>query len=93
MKGLGVDQGAAVLLEPSGRATVIGQGAAYFLESKGEGEAVQPGRPLSFGPVESRKVEAGGTFDVKSWTGSPEVYSYRVERGVVHSSAANGAIY
>lgn len=93
VKGLGVDQGAAVLLEPSGRATVIGQGAAYFLESKGEGEAVQPGRPLSFGPVESRKVEAGGTFDVKSWTGSPEVYSYRVERGVVHSSAANGAIY
>ena len=69
LKGMGIDQETAVLMEASGEAKVVGKGAAYFLRAEGNPARVKAGEPLEFGPVTAVKVSAGGGFDVKSWTG------------------------
>ena len=91
VRGVGIDQETAVLLEPDGQATVVGKGAAYFLRASGKPAVVKRGTPLSIGPVTAAKLKAGGTFDVVAWKGSEEPYVYTVTDGVVRSS--QGAIY
>jgi cyanophycinase len=86
IKGIGVDERTAVLLEPTGRAVVVGKGAAYFLCASGRPPKLEIGQPLSFGPVSAVKLPAGGTFDVPRWKGSATAYTYTVVSGVVRSS-------
>jgi cyanophycinase len=92
LKGIGIDQGAAVLLEADGKAKVVGDGAAYFLRAQGP-TALRRGGPLEFGPVAAVKVMAGGFFDVSAWKGEAQPYTYSVHAGVVSSTMAGGAIY
>jgi cyanophycinase len=93
LKGMGIDQETAVLVEASGKAMVVGKGAAYFLRASGVPARVKAGEPLEFGPVSAVKVAAGGRFDVKGWTGDSAAYAYTVKAGVVTSSRAGGGIY
>jgi cyanophycinase len=93
LKGMGIDQETAVLVEATGEAKVVGKGAAYFLRADGKPERVKAGEPLEFGPVSAVKVTAGGRFDVKGWTGETAAYAYTVKAGVVTSSRAGDGIY
>ena len=93
LKGMGIDQETAVLVEASGEAKVVGKGAAYFLRASGTPARVKAGEALEFGPVSAVKVTAGGRFDVKGWTGDSAPYAYTVEAGAVKSSRAGLGIY
>ena len=93
LKGMGIDQETAVLVEASGEAKVVGKGAVYFLRAGGKPALVKKGAALEFGPVSAVKVSAGGGFDVKGWTGDAAGYEYTVVHGVVTSSRAGGGIY
>lgn len=93
LKGIGVDQETAVLLEGNGEAKVVGRGAAYFLHAADKPVRLKAGEPLDFGPVVAVKVVAGGSFDVAAWRGETQPYAYTVKAGVVHSSRAAGTIY
>jgi len=93
LKGMGIDQETAVLLEASGKAKVVGKRAAYFLRARKKPERLKAGEALDFGPVSAVKVAAGGSFDVSSWTGEGQPYAYTVVAGVVRSSRVGGAIY
>jgi len=93
LKGIGIDQETAVLLEGDGEAKVVGKGAAYFLRASGTPARVKKGEGLEFGPVDAVKVVAGGRFDVKGWTGDSAPYAYTVVGGVVRSSRVGGGIY
>ena len=93
LKGMGIDQETAVLVEASGKAKVLGKGAAYFLRAEGKPARVRAGEPLEFGPVSAMKVSAGRGFDVKGWTGETVPYAYTVKAGLVTSSRAGGRIY
>ena len=86
VRGIGVDEGAAVLVEADGKAKVVGHGAAYFLQASAQATMLKKGEPLSFGPVAAIKVDPGGTFDVVAWKGSTQAYVYTVRAGVVGSS-------
>jgi cyanophycinase len=90
IKGMGIDQETAVLVEGTGEATVVGKGAAYFLRAEGKPARVERGEALEFGPVEAVRAGAGGRFDVKTWTGEGEKYAYTVVDSVVKSSRAGG---
>ncbi len=90
IKGMGVDQETAVLVEASGEGRVEGKGAVYFLRAGGRPARVVKGEALEFGPVEAVKVTAGGRFDLKAWTGEMAPYVYRVRAGVVTSSRVGG---
>lgn len=69
VKGIGVDERTAVLIDPSGQAQVAGAGAAYFLRATHTPEVCRPGAPLTFRGVEERETRAGDRFDLLSWTG------------------------
>jgi cyanophycinase len=93
LKGMGIDQETAVLLEADGEAKVVGKGAAYFLRAGGKPTLVKKGEALEFGPVSAVKVSAAGRFDVKGWTGETAAYAYMVKAGVVKSSRVGAGIY
>jgi cyanophycinase len=93
IKGMGIDQETAVLVEGDGTTTVVGKGAAYFLRAGGKPALVKKGKALEFGPVSAVKLFRGGRFYVKSWIGEVPPYEYTVHAGVVTSSRVGGGIY
>lgn len=95
VRGVGIDEGAAVLLNAKGKATVVGHASAYFLEWEGwkAGGTLQHGVPLTFGNVSVQRVAPGHEFKFQDWKGSGTHYTLSVEKGVIHSTQPDGAIY
>jgi cyanophycinase len=93
IRGIAVDQGAAVLVDPEGRATVVGNGSTYFLLTKGMVEDLGQGKPLAFRDVGVQKVIPGHAFNLATWTGDAASYKLSVEAGTIHSTKPGGAIY
>ena len=92
---IAIDEKSAVLVEADGRATVVGSGrGAYFLRPTQTPEICQPKKPLTLRDIAVYKVPTGGTFNIATWTGAGGVsYTLSVERGVIHSTQKDGAIY
>lgn len=93
VRGIGVDERAAVLLEPDGRARVVGFRPAYFIDGTHANGSLQPGKPLTFGPFEIQKVAPGGNFYLKSWAGDAISYRVSVETGRIRSTQNANEIY
>jgi cyanophycinase len=94
VRGIGVEQGVAVLLEPDGKATVVGKGSAYFIEAhRGPAAVVVAGQPLTFGDFVARRVAPGHAFDLKTWRGDATQYTLSVDAGAIHSTQPGGGIY
>lgn len=93
IRGIGIEEGAAVLVEQDGRAAVVGRGGTYFVESKGMVEVLEPGKPLTFHDVDVQKVLPGHSFNLKSWQGEAVGYTLSVEAGAIHSTQPGGGIY
>ena len=91
--GIGVQERAAVLLEPNGKATVIGHGNVYFIRPTGFADTLEPGKPLTFRTTEVQKVSPKHTFDLKAWQGDATHYTLSVEAGTVTSTQPGGGIY
>lgn len=67
IRAIGVDERTAVLVDPDGRARVIGKGAADFFEASAKPEVCRSGQPLTFGPIAFYPEKAGKEFDLKLW--------------------------
>ena len=93
VKGIGVEERAAVLLEPEGRAHVVGYGHAFFIDTDSAKGAPQKGKPLTYGPFTVQKVAPGSDFYIKSWAGDAITYKISVEAGKLHSSQTANEIY
>jgi cyanophycinase len=93
MRGIGVQERAAVLLEPDGRTTIVGQCCAYFLNMTRGAEVFTPGKPLSFAEFTVEKVAPGQFFNVLNWRGETTQYTLAIKDGTIHSSQRGGAIY
>jgi cyanophycinase len=93
IRGIGVEQGAAVLLETDGKATVVGHGSAYFVDAHGADGVVAMGKPLSFGDFAVQKAAPGHAFDVKTWTGDATQYKLSVNTGKIRSTQAGRGVY
>jgi cyanophycinase len=92
-RGIGVEERAAVLLEPDGAARVVGRGEAYFIDVDGASGAAVQGKALTFGPYAVQKVVPGHAFNVKTWTGESTTYQLNVKDGKIESSQAGGSVY
>ena len=94
-RGVGVDEKSAVLVEPDGKAAVVGTGkGAYFLRPTEPPEICETGKPLTFRRISVYRVKTGGHFDLTSWTGDGGMaYSLSVERGKIESTEAGKEIY
>jgi cyanophycinase len=93
VRGIGVQERAAVLLEPDGKAHVAGYGPAYFIEADRASGVLQKAKPLSFGPFVVQKVAPGADFFIKSWAGDAISYKLTVEAGKIHSTQTANEIY
>jgi cyanophycinase len=93
IRGIGVEQGVAVLLDPDGRATIVGVGAAYFVAAQQATGICEAGKPLTFGPFTVQRVSAGHAFQLKSWKGDADRYQLSVDAGTVRSTQPGSAIY
>ena len=93
MRGIGVEERAAVLLEPDGRATIVGQCCAYFLNMTRGADEFASGKPLSFGEFTVEKVAPGQLFNVQNWRGDATQYTLAIKDSTIHSSQRSGAIY
>ena len=90
-----IDEKSAVLLEPDGKATVVGTGkGAYFLRPTKPPQVCEKNVPLTFRGVSISRVRAGGHFDLTSWTGAGgTAYSLSVEHGKIESTQVGKGIY
>ena len=93
IRGIGVEERAAVLLGPDGRAHVVGYGAAYFIDADHASGLLQKGKPLTYGPFTVQKVAPGADFYIKSWAGDGITYKLSVEAGKIHSTQTANEIY
>jgi cyanophycinase len=90
-----IDEKSAVLVDADGLGTVIGSGkGAYFLRPAQAPEVCKENTPLEFHNISVYHIPTGGHFDLTSWAGDGgNSYALSVEKGVVRSTAAGGAIY
>jgi cyanophycinase len=93
VRGIGVQERAAVLLEPDGEARVIGRGGAYFVDAAKASGTVAKATVLTFGPYDVQKVAPGHAFNVKTWSGDATRYSLSVEAGTIRSTQQGGKVY
>jgi cyanophycinase len=95
LREIAVDEKSAVLVEPDGKAMVVGSGkGAYFLRPTSAPEVCGEDMPLTFRGVSVSKVVGGSHFDLAAWTGEAAAsYTLSVEQGVIQSSAADHSIY
>ena len=92
IRGIGVDERAAVLLEADGHAHVIGFGDAYFIDTD-HGNGTPSRKPLTYGPFTVQKVAPGAEFYIKSWAGDAITYNLSVESGKIRSTQTANEIY
>jgi cyanophycinase len=94
IRGIGVEQGAAVLLEPDGKATVVGKGCTYFVDAAhASGVALERNEPLTYGDFDVQKVAPGKAFNLKTWSGDAMQYKLSVKAGKIESTQAGGGVY
>jgi cyanophycinase len=93
IRGIGVEQGAAVLVEPDGHATVIGHGCAYFVDPVENAIVPAVGKPVAFLSATVQKVAPGHAFDLKSWQGDTVRYTFSVDQGKIYSTQPGGGVY
>lgn len=97
IRGIGVEERAAVLVDPDGRAAVIGNGSAYFVQLTQPAAVLAPRKPLTLRAVRIDKVAVGHPFNLKTWadtrSGDSTRYTLSVEAGQLQSTQPGGAIY
>ncbi len=94
-RDIAIDEKSAVLVEPDGKATVVGSGrGAYFLQVTSLPEVCRPNVPLTVRNISAYRAPTGAHFDLKSWTGEGgESYSISVENGMVRTTRRDNVMY
>ena len=92
---IAVDEKSAVLLESDGKSRVVGSGTgAYFISVRGGPEVCAPKTPLTFRDITVYRAPAGGTFNLRDWSGKRgKSYTLSVVEGKIQSSQPNGDVY
>jgi cyanophycinase-like exopeptidase len=80
-----VNEATSVVVDKNGLATVMGNGPAYFILGDHAPEVCQPGVPLTYSNYKIWKVNAGGTFDLRSRP-TTGFYLRSVTNGVISSN-------
>lgn len=71
IKGVGVDEGTAALVDSQGQSRIVGKGGVHWVSSGQSPQLCQPGHPLSYEGLKVTTVHDGQSFDLVSWT-SPQ---------------------
>jgi len=91
--GLGIEQGAALLVEPDGNSHVVGDGSVYLVRQAAAALVVKRGDALTGFKVRVQKVESGHAFNLKSWKGNSTEYELTIQGERVSSSQLSRSVY
>ena len=84
VRGIGVDEATAVLLEADGSASVVGPGAGWFFRMRaGDVVTCADGQPLETRAIDVVGVHRGDVFDLTTWSGTGERHTIRAADGAV----------
>lgn len=88
VRGIGIDERAAVTLDENGQAQVTGDGAAFLVRLRKKPE-LRRGQAADIPSMDVAAVPSGTRFDWTKWAqGRDNTYQLRVEAGVVKSTAS-----
>jgi cyanophycinase len=94
VKGIGIDEKTALLVDPKGSVTLVGNGTAYFLRTPGKPEVCEDRTELTYHIISVYRIDSSGTFKISTWSGNGgTAYTLQVENGVLTSTQIGGAIY
>jgi cyanophycinase len=94
IRGIGIDERSAVLVEADGSATVVGSGAgAWFIDASHAFGVIEKGKPLTCGAFDVQKAAPGHKFSLTTWTGDATRYQLSGSAGTVRSTQAGGGTY
>jgi len=82
VRGVGVDEATAILVEPNGEGRVVGANSAYFVTPSGPAQVLEAGKPLTYTGLEVRKVEAGGSVNLHDLHNPTQILD--IEAGQLH---------
>jgi cyanophycinase len=68
VKGIGIDERTALLVEPNGDSKVVGANKVWFLRLTEAATQLKPGQPLTLNNVEVQTVNPNQTFNLKTWS-------------------------
>jgi len=87
VRGIGIDERAAVTLDANGEAQVTGEGSAFLVRLR-EKPILRRGKPADISAVEVQSVPSGARFNWTKWgRAEGENYQLSVEAGVVKSTS------
>lgn len=66
MRGLGVDEQTALLVEPGGQGRVVGQHQVYWVQPTGPAQTLVPGEPLTYAELPVKVLAAGDLLHLVS---------------------------
>jgi cyanophycinase len=79
MRGVGVDEKTALLVEPDGKARVVGKGNVDFYDIEGKPAVCEPGKPLQIDKnAQGWEIPSGEAFDLRAWRGFGRPFNVRV---------------
>ncbi|HEU4411339.1 MAG TPA: cyanophycinase [Polyangiaceae bacterium] len=84
VRGVGVDERTALLVEADGLATVVGQNHVYLLDAVDGPEVCEPGVPLTFAGLSLTALGAGDTVRLPAGTASEAATQLDVTAGQLH---------
>jgi cyanophycinase len=92
VRGIGVDENSAALVDSDGKVTVVGSGTgAYFFWPSERPKTCKAGAPLVFSKIRVYSVPNQGTFSLKDWEGTGgNGYFLSAAAGVIRMDPMNG---
>jgi cyanophycinase len=93
-RDIAIDERTALLIDASGRGTVVGSSTVYFMQAPGAPELCQANTPLTYQNIAVYRIDASGSFNLSKWQGNGGVaYTVSANAGVLSSTQAGGSIY
>jgi cyanophycinase len=93
-RGIAIDEQTALLIDGSGKSTVVGFSTVYFLQAPGGAQICQANTPLTYQNIGVYRITSAGSFNLSTWKGTGGVtYAVSANAGVLSSTQAGGSIY
>jgi len=93
-RDIAIDEQTALLIDATGHGTIVGSSTAYFMQAPGAPAVCAPKTPLTYTNIAVYRINASGTFNLATWTGTGgTAYTVSANAGVLSSTQAGGSAY
>jgi len=93
-RDIAIDEKTALLILPTGSATVVGTSTVYFMQAPGAPQVCQVKTPLTYDNISVYRINSVGSFDLGRWSGKGGIsYTVSADAGLLSSTQAGGSIY